>query len=83
MQGRGSLARARHTAPAREQPGEQQSIVTVTRVRHSPVIPRQVHGDKAGPRSSWEVKLQVRDRVQLQISSPWPDGGWAARQWVL
>lgn len=36
------------TVPAREW----QSMVTVTRVRHSPVITWQVHGDEAGPRSS-------------------------------
>lgn len=36
------------------------SMVATTRVRHSPVITRQVHGDKVGPRSSQEVRPYVR-----------------------
>lgn len=51
-QGTASLARAHPTTPTREW----QSMVTATRVRHSPVITRQVHGNETGPRSSWEVK---------------------------
>lgn len=50
--------------------------VTVLSVRHSPVIAR-VQG-QAG-----KSQLQVRDRVQLWISDPWPRTAWAAKHQAL
>jgi len=35
-------------------------MVAITIVIHGPVIARQVHGDKVGPKSSQEVSPQVR-----------------------
>lgn len=45
--------------------------VPVARVRHSPVILGQVHGNEAGSRSSWEVSPRVRDQ-----QDPCPGCGW-------
>lgn len=43
------------TNPACRQGRLRAGLVTVTRVRHCPVINRQVHGDECGVRPSWEV----------------------------
>lgn len=46
------------------------SLSQVTRVKHSPMIMRQVHGDGTGPRSRWDISPGVRiDEVHGQAGA--------------
>lgn len=44
------------------------SMAAISRVRHRPMITRQVHSDQVGPRSSQEVSPEMRiNRVHSQV----------------
>lgn len=49
-------------------PGPGMSLSQVIRVRHSPMIMRQVHGDGTCPRSRWDISPGVRT-VEVHVQA--------------